>query len=68
MGSPHSTLSAFSTGSGFEEDPFKNKDPFGGGGTAQVDPFHSEDPFKESKQIYKYQFLFSSPGPHVHVS
>ena len=35
----------------FKEDPFKNKDPFGGGGnndSSQADPFQSDDPFKES--------------------
>jgi len=33
---------------GFDEDPFKNKDPFGNGGT-QADPFAADDPFKSSK-------------------
>ncbi|CAC5399125.1 EPS15 [Mytilus coruscus] len=51
LGSPHSTISGFSAGSGledFKDDPFKHKDPFGGGSTGQADPFQSEDPFKES--------------------
>lgn len=49
LGSPHSTLSGYSVGSGlddFKDDPFKSKDPFGGGGAAQADPFQSDDPFK----------------------
>ncbi|XP_052775791.1 epidermal growth factor receptor substrate 15-like 1 isoform X2 [Mya arenaria] len=45
QGSPVSTISDFSMGSAFEEDPFKNKDPFSGGGS-QADPFGAEDPFK----------------------
>ena len=53
QGSPVSTISNFSTGSladDFKDDPFKSKDPFGGGGgTAQADPFSNEDPFKSSK-------------------
>ncbi|XP_052274372.1 epidermal growth factor receptor substrate 15-like 1 isoform X3 [Dreissena polymorpha] len=45
QGSPVSNISDFSMGSAFDEDPFKNKDPFGGGGN-QADPFGAEDPFK----------------------
>ncbi|VDI62533.1 Hypothetical predicted protein, partial [Mytilus galloprovincialis] len=51
LGSPHSTISSFSAASGlddFKDDPFKHKDPFGGGSAGQADPFQSEDPFKES--------------------
>ena len=48
-----STISNFSMGSvvdDFKDDPFKSKDPFGGGGgAAQADPFSNEDPFKSSK-------------------
>ena len=51
MGSPASSLSSFSTGSildEFKDDPFKNKDPFGGAetGGGQSDPFQGDDPFK----------------------
>jgi len=37
-------------GSAFDDDPFKNKDPFGGGGV-QSDPFNSDDPFKSKALI-----------------
>ena len=50
-------------GSAFDEDPFKNKDPFGGGGS-QPDPFASDDPFKSSKyitQIYLNYFNYNVP-------
>ena len=52
-----STISNFSVGSldaEFKDDPFKNKDPFGGGGGAQADPFAGEDPFKSSKLFFYY--------------
>lgn len=55
MGSPVSTISNFSVGStldDFKDDPFKGRDPFGGGGAgpdSQDDPFQNDDPFRDSK-------------------
>ncbi|XP_053394961.1 epidermal growth factor receptor substrate 15-like 1 isoform X3 [Mercenaria mercenaria] len=65
MGSPVSTISDFSMGSAFDEDPFKNKDPFGGGG-GQADPFASDDPFKSSDPFKSEGFTsdpFASDDP-----
>jgi hypothetical protein len=42
-------------GSAFDEDPFKTKDPFGGGGS-QPDPFAADDPFKSSKYLRALYF------------
>ena len=57
VGSPVSTVSSFSVGSNveeFKEDPFKNKDPFGGANalaSSQADPFQNDDPFRDSEYI-----------------
>jgi len=47
-------------GSAFDDDPFKNKDPFGGGGV-QSDPFNSDDPFK-SKALIKIMLAVPLPS------
>ncbi|XP_060559431.1 epidermal growth factor receptor substrate 15-like 1 isoform X3 [Ruditapes philippinarum] len=65
VGSPVSTISDFSMGSAFDEDPFKTKDPFGGGGS-QPDPFAADDPFKSSDPFKSEGFTsdpFASDDP-----
>ncbi|KAL4235983.1 hypothetical protein ACF0H5_004371 [Mactra antiquata] len=72
VGSPVSTISDFSMGSAFDDDPFKNKDPFGGGSNTgavaatQPDPFAADDPFKSSDPFKSEGFTsdpFASDDP-----